>query len=40
MKHGAVNVFKRRVAGFVVTALGEVPAHSVQRMAEAVGPKR
>ncbi|MBL3480170.1 siderophore-interacting protein, partial [Klebsiella pneumoniae] len=27
MKHGAVNVFKRRVAGFVVTALGEVPAH-------------
>lgn len=40
MKHGAVNVFKRRVAGYVVTALGEVPPHSLQRMAEAVVQKR
>lgn len=40
MKHGAVNVFKRRVGGHVVTALGEVPLHSVQRMAEAVGQNR
>lgn len=40
MKHGAINVFKRRVGGSVVTALGEVPPHSLQRMAEAVGPSR
>lgn len=40
MKHGAINVFKRRVAGYVITALGEVPPHSLQRMAEAVGPNR
>ncbi|MBU0600841.1 MAG: MucB/RseB C-terminal domain-containing protein [Gammaproteobacteria bacterium] len=40
MKHGAVNVFKRRVAGYVVTALGEVPPHSLQRMAEGVEQKR
>jgi len=40
MKHGAVNVYKRRLAGYVITALGEVPPHSLQRMADAVGQKR
>lgn len=40
MKHGAVNVFKRRVGGFIVTALGEVPPHSLLRMVEGVEQKR
>jgi sigma-E factor negative regulatory protein RseB len=40
MKHGAVNVFKRRVGMFVVTALGEVPPHSLLRMAEGMEQKR
>lgn len=40
MKHGAVNVYKRRVAGFIITALGEVPPHSLQRMVEGVEQKR
>ena len=39
MKHGAVNVFKRRIAGYIVTALGEVPPHSLQRMVEGVEQK-
>lgn len=33
-KHGAVNVFKRRVGDVLITALGEVPAHSLERIAE------
>jgi sigma-E factor negative regulatory protein RseB len=40
MKHGAVNVHKRRVAGFVVTALGEVPPHSLLRMVDSVEQRR
>lgn len=40
MKHGAVNVYKRRVGGFIVTALGEVPPHSLLRMVEGVEQKR
>lgn len=40
MKHGAVNVHKRRVAGFVVTALGEVPPHSLRRMVDSVEQRR
>ena len=40
MKHGAVNVHKRRVSGFVVTALGEVPPHSLLRMVDGVEQRR
>ncbi len=40
MKHGAVNVYKRRVGSFIVTALGEVPPHSLLRMVESVEQKR
>lgn len=40
MKHGAVNVHKRRVAGFFVTALGEVPPHSLLRMVDSVEQRR
>lgn len=35
-KHGAVNVFKRRVGDMLITALGEVPSHSLERIAEGV----
>ncbi|TVT54850.1 MAG: siderophore-interacting protein [Azoarcus sp. PHD] len=33
---GAINVFKRTAGAHVVTALGEVPARAVQRLAEGI----
>lgn len=33
---GSINLYKRTVGGYLVTALGEVPPRTVQRFAEAV----
>ncbi len=38
-QHGAINIFKRVVANHLVTALGEVPPVTVQRLAEGVEPR-
>lgn len=37
---GAINLYKRVVGSYLVTALGEVPPRTVQRLAEAVEPVR
>lgn len=37
---GPINLYKRVVGDFLVTALGEVPPRTVQRLAEAVEPAR
>lgn len=39
-RHGAINIYKRTVGNYLVTALGEVPAITVQRLAEGVEPRR
>lgn len=37
---GSINLFKRVVGSHLITALGEVPPRTVQRLAEAVEPAR
>lgn len=37
---GPINLFKRQVGSYLITALGEVPPRTVQRLAEAVEPAR
>lgn len=37
---GPINLFKRLVGSHLITALGEVPPRTVQRLAEAVEPAR
>lgn len=37
---GPINLYKRVIGGHLVTALGEVPPRTVQRLAEAVEPSR
>jgi sigma-E factor negative regulatory protein RseB len=37
---GAINLYKRVVGGYLITALGEVPPRTAQRLAEAVEPAR
>jgi sigma-E factor negative regulatory protein RseB len=36
---GAINIYKRRVDGHLVTALGEVPLRAVQRLGDGIGPR-
>lgn len=36
---GAINIYKRSVDGHLVTALGEVPLHAVQRLGEGIEPE-
>jgi len=36
---GAINIYKRRVDGHLVTALGEVPLRAVQRLGDGVAPR-
>lgn len=40
LQSGPINLYKRVVANHLVTALGEVPPRTVQRLAEAVEPAR
>jgi sigma-E factor negative regulatory protein RseB len=39
-RQGAINIYSRRIAGHVVTVVGEVPAASVKTLAEAVEYRR
>lgn len=35
---GAINIYKRRVNGYLITALGEVPLRAVQRVGDGIEP--
>jgi len=35
---GAINIYKRRVNGYLITALGEVPLKAVQRVGDGIEP--
>jgi len=35
---GAINMYKRVVGGHLVTALGEVPLRTVQRLSDGIEP--
>jgi sigma-E factor negative regulatory protein RseB len=36
--NGAINIFKRAAHGYLITALGEVPARAVRQLGEAIVP--
>jgi len=36
---GSINIYKRRIDGHLVTALGEVPLRAVQRLGDGIAPR-
>ena len=39
-RSGAISIYKRVLGNYVVTALGEVPARTVERLAEGIEPRK